>query len=151
VSGGFTGSDKPFIAEQIRKIKSHGLKSYIRIYPEFQGNSKEEFFSSIDIMCVPVRKHDGYGLYILEANAAGVPVVQPETGAFPEIIEKTGGGMTYSPDTITALSASLVNLFKDNSLRAILGEKGRENVMKELSLTGMSGGLSIVYNETMRK
>ena len=44
-------------------------------------------------MSVPVRKHDGYGLYLLEANAAGVPVVQPATGAFPEIIERTRGGI----------------------------------------------------------
>lgn len=151
VSGGFTGSDKSFISEQIRKIKSHGLKSFIRIYPEFQGNSKEEFFSSIDIMSVPVRKHDGYGLYILEANAAGVPVVQPETGAFPEIIEKTKGGITYSPDNTEELSAALVRLFNDNSLRRSLGETGKANVLKELSLSVMSDGLAIVYNETMGK
>ncbi len=49
-------------------------------------------------MSVPVRKHDGYGLYILEANAAGIPVVQPATGAFPEILEITNGGITYAPD-----------------------------------------------------
>jgi glycosyltransferase involved in cell wall biosynthesis len=151
VSGGFTGSDKPFIEEQIKKIKANGLKSFIRIYPEFHGNSKEEFFSNIDIMSVPVRKHDGYGLYILEANAAGVPVVQPETGAFPEIIEKTKGGITYSPDTVKDLCESLVRLFENNSLRASLGESGKENVLKELSLVRMSEGLSVVYNETMKK
>jgi glycosyltransferase involved in cell wall biosynthesis len=151
VSGGFTGSDKNFIADQIRKIKYHGLKSFVKIYPEFQGNSKEEFFSSIDIMSVPVRKHDGYGLYLLEANAAGVPVVQPDTGAFPEIIEKTKGGITYSPDTIEALAASLVDLFENNTLRSSLGVAGKENVLKELSLSGMSARLSVVYSETMRK
>jgi glycosyltransferase involved in cell wall biosynthesis len=151
VSGGFTGSDKPFIAEQIKKIKTHGLKSFIRIYPEFHGNSKEKFFSNIDILSVPVRKHDGYGLYILEANVAGIPVVQPETGAFPEIIEKTKGGITYSPDTVGGLSSSLLKLFNDNNLRLGLGEAGRENVLKELSLDKMSEGLSEVYNETMNK
>ena len=150
VSGGFTGSDKSFISDQIRKIKAHGLKSFIRIYPEFQGDSKEEFFSNIDVISVPVRKHDGYGLYILEANASGVPVVQPDTGAFPEIIEKTKGGLTYSPDTIEALSDALVKLLKDNSLRTNLGENGRKNVLKELSLSRMSEGLSVVYNETMK-
>jgi glycosyltransferase involved in cell wall biosynthesis len=151
VSGGYTGTDKHFIAEQIRKIKSHGLKNFVRLYPEFQGNSKEEFFSNIDIMSVPVRKHDGYGLYILEANAAGIPVVQPETGAFPEIVAKTRGGITYSPDSIEELSSSLVNLFNDNNLRIKLGAEGKENVLKELSLARMSEGLSIAYNETMGK
>jgi glycosyltransferase involved in cell wall biosynthesis len=146
VSGGYTGDDKSFIAEQIKKIKSHGLKSFIRIYPEFQGNSKQEFFSNIDIMSVPVRKHDGYGLYLLEANAAGIPVVQPATGAFTEIIEKTMGGITYSPDTVTELSANLLKLFKNRDLLAQLGMNGRENVNKELSLDKMSEGLSEVYN-----
>jgi glycosyltransferase involved in cell wall biosynthesis len=146
ISGGYTGDDKPFIADQIRKIKAAGLKSFVRIYPEFHGNSKQEFFSNIDVMSVPVRKHDGYGLYILEANAAGVPVVQPATGAFPEIIERTMGGMTYSPDNVGELSANLLKLLKDNDLRSRLGKLGKEKVLTELSLEKMSEGLSKVYN-----
>jgi glycosyltransferase involved in cell wall biosynthesis len=121
------------------------LKSSIRIYPEFQGNSKDEFFSNIDIMSVPVRKHDGYGLYLLEASAAGIPVVQPATGAFPEIIEKSKGGLTYTPDTVKALSSALMSLFRDNDLRKKLGKSGSENVKKELSLERMAEGLSKVY------
>lgn len=146
VSGGYTGDDKPFIAEQIRKIKTNGLKSFVRIYPEFHGNSKQEFFSNIDVMSVPVRKHDGYGLYILEANASGVPVVQPATGAFPEIIEKTAGGITYATDNIQELSASLLKLLKENDLRAQLGKQGKEKVLNELSLEKMSERLSRVYH-----
>lgn len=146
VSGGYTGDDKPFIIEQIRKIKKNGLKSYVRIYPEFQGNSKEDFFSNIDVMSVPVRKHDGYGLYLLEANSAGIPVVQPATGGFPEIIKRTQGGVTYFPDTVEELSVSILNLLKDNDLRKRLGVLGKENVLKDLSLDVMSDGLSVVYN-----
>lgn len=149
VSGGFTGDDKPFIAEQIKKIKSAGLKSFVKIYPEFHGNSKQEFFSNIDLMSVPVRKHDGYGLYILEANAAGIPVVQPATGAFPEIIARTGGGITYSPDSISALSESIVKLLTDKDLTNKLGTEGKENVLKELSLERMSEGLAQVYKKIM--
>jgi len=146
VSGGYTGDDKPFIADQIRKIKSNGLKSFVRIYQEFHGNSKQEFFSNIDVMSVPVRKHDGYGLYILEANAAGIPVVQPATGAFPEIIARTMGGIIYSPDTVSELSASLLKLLKDNDLRYRLGKLGKEKVLTDLSLEKMSLDLSKVYN-----
>ena len=151
VSGGYTGDDKPFIAEQIRKIKAAGLKSFVRIYPQFQGNSKQEFFSNIDIMSVPVRKYDGYGLYILEANAAGVPVVQPATGAFPEIIEKTMGGITYAADNTEELANSILKLFRNDELREQLGIRGRENVLKELSLDKMSEELSKIYNGNMSK
>jgi glycosyltransferase involved in cell wall biosynthesis len=151
ISGGYTGDDKPFIGEQIRKIKASGLKSSVRIYPEFQGNSKLEFFRNIDVVSVPVRKYDGYGLYILEANAAGVPVVQPSTGAFPEIIQRTKGGIIYSPDSVEELSANLLNLLKDNDLRHLLGKQGKEKVLNDLSLGKMSEGLSEVYNSLIEK
>jgi len=146
VSGGYTSDDKPFITKQIRKIKTNGFNNSFRIYPEFHGDSKQEFFRNIDVMSVPVRKHDGYGLYILEANSAGVPVVQPPTGAFPEIIERTSGGITYPADTVSDLAKNLLILLKDNDLRSKLGKQGKEKVLTEFSLEKMSEGLSKVYN-----
>jgi glycosyltransferase involved in cell wall biosynthesis len=145
VSGGYTGDDKPLITEQIRKIKENGLKSFVKIYPEFLGESKKDFFSNIDVMSVPVRKHDGYGLYLLEANLHGVPVVQPSTGAFPEIVNRTGGGITYSPDTVSELAGSLLKVLQDNELRMKLGNDGKESVLSKLSLEKMSEELSRVY------
>lgn len=145
ISGGFTGDDKPLIAEQIKKIKENGLKSYVKIYHEFLGDSKKAFFSNIDVMSVPVRKHDGYGLYLLEANLHGVPVVQPATGAFPEIVKRTGGGITYSPDTVSELAQSLLKVLNDHELRFKLGKEGKENVLGKLSLAKMSEDLSRVY------
>jgi glycosyltransferase involved in cell wall biosynthesis len=145
VCGGFTGDDKPFIREQIKKIKDHGFMSSVRIYAEFQGKSKEEFFRNIDVMSVPVRKYDAYGLYVLEANSAGVPVVQPATGAFREIIETTGGGLIYSPDNEEELTKALLRLLNDSVLRKNLGETGKIKVREKLSLEKMSVGLSGVY------
>ena len=149
VCGGFTGMDKPFISQQLKKIREHKLEKSVRIFPDFQGDKKLEFFSKVDIVSVPVRKYDGYGLYLLEANAAGIPVVQPATGAFPEIVERTKGGIIYSPDTVSELVSSLHKLLKDKELISRLGETGRKNVRQELSLDSMSAGLSEVYDKTI--
>jgi glycosyltransferase involved in cell wall biosynthesis len=149
VCGGFTGIDKPFISKQLKKIREQKLEKFVRIFPDFQGDKKLEFFSKVDIISVPVRKYDGYGLYLLEANAAGIPVVQPATGAFPEIVERTKGGIIYSPDTVSELASSLHKLLKDKELISSLGEAGRKNVRQELSLDRMSAGLSEVYNKTI--
>ena len=100
-------------------------------------------------MSVPVRKYDAYGLYILEANSVGVPVVQPATGAFPEIIENTGGGIIYLPDNTDELASGLVKLLNDISLRKSLGETGKKNVREKLTLEKMSVGLSEVYNKVL--
>ncbi len=147
VSGGYTGDDKPFISEQIKKVRAAGLEKSVRIYPEFLGNSKIDFFGNIDLMSVPVRKYDGYGLYLLEANAAGVPVIQPATGAFPEIIEKTGGGMIYPDDNVEGLAEEIEKLLNDREKLRSLASAGRENVLKKLSLDQMSLDLAEVYNK----
>lgn len=149
VCGGFTGTDKSFISAQIRKIRENKLEKSVKIYPEFQGEKKMEFFNDVDVISVPVRKYDGYGLYLLEANAAGIPVVQPATGAFPEIVERTGGGVIYSPDTVPELVSTLHRLLKDKELISTLGGNGKRMVRQELSLDRMSAGLSEVYDKTI--
>jgi len=149
VCGGYTGLDKSFLLKQIKKIKEAGLAKSTKIYPEFQGDKKMEFFNDVDVISVPVRKYDGYGLYILEANGAGIPVVQPATGAFPEIIATTGGGILYSPDTVQDLAESLYKLLSDKELLYSLGANGGKMVRQELSLDKMSSRLSEVYNKTI--
>jgi glycosyltransferase involved in cell wall biosynthesis len=146
VCGGFTSDDKPFISEQIKKIRENGFQNSVKIYPEFMGDKKIEFFNNVDVISVPVRKYDGYGLYILEANGAGIPVVQPATGAFPEILEMTGGGLIYSPDNNEELIGALVKLLNNKSLQKELGEAGKKNVRSKLSLEKMSVALSEIYN-----
>jgi glycosyltransferase involved in cell wall biosynthesis len=146
VCGGFTADDKPFISEQIKKIKGHGFKSSVRIYPEFVGSAKENFLAAIDIMSVPVRKYDAYGLYILESNAVGVPVVQPATGAFPEILEMTGGGILYEPDTVDGLAENLKTLLRNRELAVSYGKTGGTAVKEKLTIQHMSSDLISLYS-----
>ena len=149
VCGGYTSDDKPFISEQIKKIKENSFKSYIRIYPGFQGAGKREFLNSIDILSVPVRKYDGYGLYILEANASGIPVVQPSTGAFPEILEMTQGGILYTPDTVQELADNLKLLLRDKVMAKHYGSEGRKRVIARLTHENMASGMYEVYRNLM--
>ena len=150
ICGGYTGVDKEFISAQIKKIRENKLEKSVKLYPEFEGDKKLEFFRDVDVISVPVRKYDGYGLYLLEANASGIPVVQPATGAFPEIVERTGGGIIYSPDTVSELADNLTKLLKDKKKIASLGEKGSRMVRQELSLERMSAGLAEVYNKAIK-
>jgi glycosyltransferase involved in cell wall biosynthesis len=68
--------------------------------------------------------YDGYGLYILEANSVGIPVVQPSTGAFPEIIEKTGGRINlFTGHPFRIYQILLLKILSDNDLRRSTREK----------------------------
>jgi len=147
--GGYTADNKHFIKEQFRKIKESNLDGDVKIYSSFHGKHKDEFFDSIDLMSVPVRKHDAYGLYLLEAAAAGVPVVQPATGAFPEIIANTGGGLTYMPDTAETLADTIVGMMADRSGIRELGISGFNAINNSLSTGEMAKHLLNVYRRAM--
>ena len=56
------------------------------------------FLQGLDVLSVPTTYREPKGLYVLEALANGVPVVQPRHGSFPELIEATGGGLLVNPD-----------------------------------------------------
>ena len=144
--GGYTSDDKPFISKQLRKIKVNGFIKDVKTFHDFQGCRKADFFNSVDVISVPVRKYDGFGLYILEANLAGVPVVQPATGAFPEIIAAIGGGLIYEPDTVETLVEALTKIMTNNELRQSLAKTGFEKVRSEFSLDKMSCELEELYN-----
>ncbi len=148
ICGGFTGTDRTFVSAQLRKLREAGIAKSVKIYPEFQGDGKMEFFRNVDLISVPVHKYDGYGLYLLEANSAGVPVVQPATGSFPEIVEKTGGGVTYSPDTVSELASRLHKVLTNKELLLQLSIRGKKNVRQKMSLERMSEGLAGLYSKT---
>ena len=73
-------------------------------------------------------------MFLLEAMASGVPVVQPRRGAFTEIVEKTGGGLLVAPDDPAALADGLYELWKDRAKAEALGERGFHGVRAHYSV-----------------
>ena len=147
--GGYTTDNEPFVNEQFRKLNEAGLDNEVKLYSAFHGKQKEEFFSSIDIMSVPVRKPDAYGLYLLIANSAGVPVVQPATGAFPEILKLTGGGVCYKPDSVEHLAESLTEALNDKDKLKLWSDAGRESLPGLLSTKTMAQDIVTVYRKSL--
>ena len=86
-----------------------------------------------------------FGTYVLEANAAGVPVVEPRIGSYPELLEATGGGVLYEPNDAAALAKALGELLDDEARRAELGRKGRESVERSFSLATMAQKMTELY------
>jgi glycosyltransferase involved in cell wall biosynthesis len=73
------------------------------------------------------------GVFIVEALAAGVPVVQPDQGGFSEVVTETGGGVLYSPTTAEALTEALASLLSDTQKRQRLARRGREAVRERFN------------------
>jgi glycosyltransferase involved in cell wall biosynthesis len=78
------------------------------------------------------------GLYVLEALACGVPVVQPRHGSFPELISATGGGLLVEPNSPEALATGLGQLLRDAELRQRLSSAGQAAVRERFTAEQMA-------------
>ena len=74
---------------------------------EVDRAGKLAFLRGLDVLSVPATYDEPKGMFLLEAMASGVPVVQPRRGAFTEIVEKTGGGLLVGVDDPTSLADGL--------------------------------------------
>jgi len=99
-----------------------------KYWGEVDRAQKLDFLRKICVLSVPTTYREPKGLFVLEALATGVPVVQPAHGAFPELLAATGGGVLVPPLDAPALADALHALLLDHDRRRTLGEQGREAV-----------------------
>ena len=95
-------------------------------------------------LLVPATYGEAFGLYAIEAIASGVPVVQPDHGGFPEIIEATKGGILCKPDNLNALVDGLDSLLQDDLRRDQITTAGIPAVREINSATKMAEGFEQV-------
>lgn len=123
-----------------------GLAGEFAYAGELSRQDKVRFLSELDVFSVPTDYVEPKGMFLLEAMAAGVPVVQPAHGAFPELIEKTGGGLTFHPGDEEAFRQVLLRLYKDRNLGSRLGNQGASGVREHFTADRMATRAIQVYS-----
>jgi glycosyltransferase involved in cell wall biosynthesis len=133
VAGTLPQENESFLEEQKRKITAAGLGRFVVFRPNLSREEKIDFLSRLTLFCVPARVPEAFGLYVIESMAAGVPVVLPDHGAFPEILEKTGGGISYPTAESGSLLHALGKQLRDPSGCSAMGKQGRVSVHEKYS------------------
>jgi glycosyltransferase involved in cell wall biosynthesis len=144
-TGGSTGGDAAFLRRLKRDFARHGLRDRVRFVGSFERGERIRFLSSLTVLSVPVREGEAFGTFILEALAAGVPVVQPRLGGFSELVGDTGGGLLYEPNTPEALAKALAGLLGDPRRALALGAAGREAVLARYTAERMAAALESAF------
>jgi glycosyltransferase involved in cell wall biosynthesis len=88
-------------------------------------------------------------MFLLEAMACGVPLVQPRRGGFTEIIEKTSGGLLVEPDDPDSLAAGILQLYLDPALAGQLGQNGYQKVREHYSVARMADRALEAYESVL--
>lgn len=115
----------------------------------FEGEGRLRFFEKVSVVSVPVRIGEAFGIYLTESMASGIPVIQPSLGAFPEIVNISGGGTVYEENTPQSLSEALEKYLSNKHDFNQLSLKARTSIENEFNIDKLAGKLVEIYNNTI--
>jgi glycosyltransferase involved in cell wall biosynthesis len=149
VAGYLAPDQQAYLKDAQRRLSGAGFAAEFQYRGALDRTQKIDFLRNLDVFSVPTVYVEPKGLFLLEAMACGVPAVQPRHGAFPEIIEKTGGGVLVDPGDPQSLSEGLYRLWKDPALRAQLGRNGFDGVRQHYSVARSADRMLEVYEGSL--
>lgn len=145
---GYLGKENLSYLEKLQaRIREWGLAEDFEYIGSIDRKRKIDFIQGLDALSVPTVYAAPKGLYVLEAWANGVPVVEPRHGSFPEFIETSGGGLLFEPGNAEDLAAGLRRLIEDRAYAAELGQKGRAAVQKVFNAETMARETAAIYSQ----
>jgi glycosyltransferase involved in cell wall biosynthesis len=140
---------KGYLAGILQQMDSWGLTGHLQYHGELDRPAKLAFLQRLSVLSVPGPYADPKGLFLLEAMASGVPIVQPRRGAATEIVDTTGGGILVDPDDPDALAAGILELWTNPEKRRECGRRGYEGVRAHYGAAQMAARALEVYRSVM--
>jgi glycosyltransferase involved in cell wall biosynthesis len=151
VAGWLPPGERKFVEAEFAKLRAAGVGDDFRHWGVLEREQKLDFLKSIDVLSVPTTYREPKGIFVLEALASGVPVVQPAHGAFPELLAATGGGVLVPPNDPRQLAETLHDLLVDHATRLELAREGRQRVLGDFSAARMAAATLDVYRQYLAK
>jgi glycosyltransferase involved in cell wall biosynthesis len=137
IGGGVGPADQPLVDQMRQRLAKLGFVAEVEFHPNLDRAQKQDFLRSLTVFSTPALYGEAFGLYVIEALASGVPVVQPRHAAFPELIEASGGGLIAEPNA-ESLAQSIEQLLLNPAEARALGEAGRKAALEKFSSERMA-------------
>lgn len=149
VAGYLAPEHEKYLKEIEQQMKGAGLAAEFNYRGVLDRQEKIAFLKQLDVLSVPATYDEPKGLFLLEAMACGVPVVQPRRGAFTEIVERTAGGLLVEPDNPQSLADGILRIYRDPALANKLGESGARQVREHYSASIMADRALEAYESVL--
>ncbi len=120
IAGWLGPENRAYAEQQFDRLRDAGLHEDFVYLGSVDRQQKMAMLGRLDVLSVPTEFLEPKGLYVLEAMAAGVPVVQPDHGCFPELIAQSDGGLLFKPGDPEDHSRVLHRLLTDHESRSDL-------------------------------
>ena len=145
-AGSMTAGDAIYVEKLQARLAAAGLAADAEFLPNVSREEKIGFLESLTVFSVPATYSEAFGLYVIEALGAGVPVVLPKASAFPEIIEATNGGRLFDlgaseQENAASLADALEALLTNPEEARALGGQGRSAVHNAFTIEKLARDL----------
>jgi len=150
-AGYLSAADRAYLNGIVKNCRRAGHADAFSYVGEVSWAEKLAFLETVHALSVPTVYKEAKGFYILEAMAAGVPVIQPRHGSFPELINATGGGLLFEPGSAAELAKAIARLMDDAALRTELGTRGRKAVHGGFTETHMADRTWALYKRMIEE
>jgi glycosyltransferase involved in cell wall biosynthesis len=129
-----------------RLVESLGLGEHVR----FTGYRRDvpAFMRTFDVFALPTRS-EPFGKVVIEAMAAGCPVVASHVGGIPEIVTSPQLGLLIPPDEPAALSAALLEYLTNPDRRRAVANSGYVSVRSRFGMAAMLHNLQALYDDVL--
>jgi glycosyltransferase involved in cell wall biosynthesis len=139
--------DGPELAAFKAKAREMGLEESFFFLG--QRRDVDRLLPCATVAAVPSVWEEAFGLTVIEAMAAGVPVVASRVGGIPELIEPEVTGLLVEPGNVAELAAAIARLADDDALRRTLTRRASHLVAERFSLERSIAELSQVVGELL--
>ena len=113
--------------ESYRIIGERGLQDVLLVGP-VSAEMKARYYKSADVYCSPATGRESFGIVLLEAMAAGKPVVASDIEGYSSVLTDGHDGLLVAPKDDDRLADAISTLLKDPARRAQLAANGRRSV-----------------------
>lgn len=142
----FVSHNRAGEAELRRIVAEGGVEQHFELLGRVSEAEKLRLLAEAAVVAAPSR-YEGFGIPLIEALAAGAPVVTTDVPACNEVITHERNGLLVPYDDVPALAAAIVRLLHDRELAARLRAVGRPEAFERYSATRLALALEELYRE----
>lgn len=127
-------------------IRELDLAGNVSLLGWVAGEAREDLFNRTAFLVLP-SYHEGLPMAILEAMAAGMPVIATAVGGIPEAIEDGSEGFLIVPGDVSGLAAAIERMLSDDEARTTMGENAREKIRQRFEDVKIIKNVSELYGK----
>jgi len=139
-----------YLKQVQRTIARAGLRDRCEFRGAVELAQKIEFLHGCSVFAVPSRFAESRGIAVMEAIAAGVPVVAPHAGVYPELFGLIGGGLLHEPADVESLARALRQVMDDPAGATAMAARAASGLQAHCSPEVVAAQLEELFAQLLR-